>query len=207
MHDEAHYGLEVVSVEGHLTLFGHVDPTGVPRPPATPHALYALPAVRRLKRVDPTGEAGQDVGGNHLKEGRVGRPYLTPRVTQSDKTLWYTPMKNSYNIGIYTHTNPNHMHTDTNGKVFLLLFLLFCACIYSRDKSVIAREMHTALHKTFPRVHTKTHSTQGKKYFHRSNTNIYLKNRRRKKSRYHGPLPLSPPPSHSHFMMTLSLMS
>ena len=127
MHDEAHDGLEVVSVEGHLTLFGHVDPTGVPRPPATPHALHAFPAVWRLKRVDPTGEAGQDVGGNHLKEGRVGRPYLTPRVTQSDKTLWYTPMKNSYNVGIYTHTTEQIQIICT--QEFFLLFLLFRACI------------------------------------------------------------------------------
>ena len=66
MHDEAHDGLEVVPVEGHLTLFGHVHPTGVPGPAATPHAIHTFPAVRRLKRVDPVGEAGQDVGGDHL---------------------------------------------------------------------------------------------------------------------------------------------
>ena len=81
VHDEAHDSLEVVSVKRHLTLFGHVNPTGVPRPPATPHPLQPFPAIWRLKRVDPAGEARQDVGRDHLQEGGVGRPYLTFRIT------------------------------------------------------------------------------------------------------------------------------
>lgn len=91
MHDEAHDGLEVVAVEGHLTLFGHVDPPGMPCSPATPHSLHTLPPVRRLERVDPTGEAGEDVSGHHLQEGGVGSSDLPPCVTQSNEALGHTP--------------------------------------------------------------------------------------------------------------------
>ena len=52
MHDESHDGFEVVTVECHLTLFGHVDPPSVPRSPATTYALHPLAPVGSLEGVD-----------------------------------------------------------------------------------------------------------------------------------------------------------
>ena len=49
VHDESHDGLEVVSVEGHLRLFGHVHAPGVPGPFAVPQSLHPLAAVRGLE--------------------------------------------------------------------------------------------------------------------------------------------------------------
>ena len=51
MHDESNDGFEVVSVEGHLTLFGHVHPSGVPGATATAHPFHPLTSIGRLESV------------------------------------------------------------------------------------------------------------------------------------------------------------
>ena len=91
MHDEAHDGLEVVSVESHLTLLGHVHPASMPGPATTANTFHSLASVGRLERVNAAGEAGEDVCGDHLQQSRVGSSDLPPRVTQPHKTLWHTP--------------------------------------------------------------------------------------------------------------------
>ena len=91
MHDEAHDGFEMVSVEGHLTLLGHVHPASVPGPATAANAFHPLASVGRLERVNAAGEAGEDVRGDHLQQSRVGSPDLSPRVTQPHQTLWHTP--------------------------------------------------------------------------------------------------------------------
>ena len=67
MHDEAHNGLEVVSVEGHLTLLGHVHPASVPGPATAADTFDPLAAVGRLECVYPAGEAGEYMCGDHLQ--------------------------------------------------------------------------------------------------------------------------------------------
>ena len=57
VHDEAHDGLEVVAVEGHLRLLRHVYPASVPRALAVPDPLHTLPAVGGLEELRPTGKA------------------------------------------------------------------------------------------------------------------------------------------------------
>ena len=91
MHDEAHDGLEVMSVEGDLALFGHVHLPRMPSATATANSLYTLSTVGRLEGVDAIGEACENVSGYHLQEGGVRRPDLPPRVTQSHQTLGHTP--------------------------------------------------------------------------------------------------------------------
>ena len=49
VHDESHDGLEVVSMEGHLRLLGHVHASGVPGPLAVPQSLHPLAAVWGLE--------------------------------------------------------------------------------------------------------------------------------------------------------------
>lgn len=49
MHDEAHDGLEVVSMEGDLRLLGHVNPASVPGPLAVPKTLQPLTSIGRLE--------------------------------------------------------------------------------------------------------------------------------------------------------------
>ena len=58
VHDEAHDGLEVVSVEGDLGLLGHVHASGVPGPLAVTQSLHPLTTVGGLERVSTTGKAG-----------------------------------------------------------------------------------------------------------------------------------------------------
>ena len=52
MHDESHDSLEVVAMEGDLTLLRHVDPSGVPRPPTAANPLHPLTPIRRLKCIN-----------------------------------------------------------------------------------------------------------------------------------------------------------
>ena len=110
VHDETHDGLEVVTVESDLALLGHVHPASVPGPATTPHSLHSLAAVGRLEGVHTVGETGEDVCGYDLQQGRIGRPYLSPGVTQSNQALGNTPARGY----IYTHTHsgkPSIMRT------------------------------------------------------------------------------------------------
>ena len=56
MHDEAHDGSKVVSMEGHLGLFTHMHSTGVPRSLAVTKTLHPLPTVGRLEGISTVGE-------------------------------------------------------------------------------------------------------------------------------------------------------
>ena len=56
MHDESHDGLEVVSMEGHLRLLGHVHASGMPGALAVPQPLHPLTAVGGLERVRTPGK-------------------------------------------------------------------------------------------------------------------------------------------------------
>ena len=108
MHDEAHDGLEVVSMEGDLALLRHVHSAGMPRPPAAANPLDPLASIGGLESVYPTGEAGEHVCWDHLQQSGVGRSDFSPCVTQPHQALRHTPIVENIHVHVHVCTCISH---------------------------------------------------------------------------------------------------
>ena len=174
VHDEAHDGLEVVSVEGHLRLLGHVDTSGVPRPLAVAQSLQPLAgwnSVTPWENLNKTNKQTNkklvnirmsttesdlprhDVCGDHLQKCRVSSPDLPPGVAETHQALRNTP---AYS----THVTNTHggLHLGRQRGAHFLMTWSLMSLFWKRDLSTpaLSRRMECSLENAANRTQRGT---------------------------------------------------